>query len=238
MDHFRSIYTTQAEAYHQLIAAEDVDGNLLRELERLADFRDKRLLDLGSGSGRIALLLHGQTSQTIALDLYAAMLSEQVQQRAKVAGGWDLVQGDMHALPIQDHWADMVIAGWALGHFQDWYAGDWRTRVDQVISEMSRASKPQGFLIIIETLGTGSLEPAPPHQGLAEYYERLEDTWGFKRREIGTDYQFKSVEEAIEKTEFFFGRELSEKIRSNNWSRLPEWTGVWVKNASGHGLRG
>lgn len=229
MDHFRTIYKTSADKYHQLIAAEDADGNIGRELEMIADFHGKRILDLGSGTGRIPLLLHGQTSQTIALDLHKAMLHEQVSQRTKIAGYWDLAQADMRALPSQDHWADIVIAGWALGHFQDWYAEDWQRQVDQAINEMSRVSKPQGCLIIIETLGTGSLEPAPPHQGLAEYYDRLEKTWGFERREIRTDYQFDSVDEAIEKTEFFFGPELSEKIRINNWSRLPEWTGVWTK---------
>ncbi len=30
-------------------------------------------------------------------------------------------------------------------------------------------------------------------------------------------------------TEFFFGAELAQMIRQNNWVRLPEWTGVWGK---------
>lgn len=229
MDHFKSIYTSKADDYHQMIAAEDTDGNILRELERLADFRDKRVLDLGSGTGRIPLLIHAQTSQIISLDLHKAMLQEQAKQRSQVAGDWHLAQGDLRALPIHNHWADIVFAAWALGHFQDWFAGDWHRQVDRVINEMMRVSKPQGSLIIIETLGTGTLEAAPPHLGLAEYYRRLENTWGFERHEIRTDYQFKSVADAIEKTEFFFGPELSELIRQNNRSRLPEWTGVWLR---------
>jgi len=32
----------------------------------------------------------------------------------------------------------------------------------------------------------------------------------------------------VEWTEFFFGAELTEKIRANGWARLPEWVGMWV----------
>ena len=46
---------------------------------------------------------------------------------------------------------------------------------------------------------------------------------------IPTDYKFDTVEQAVEYTEFFFGRELSDQIRKNRWARLPEWTGIWYK---------
>jgi hypothetical protein len=92
---------------------------------------------------------------------------------------------------------------------------------------MLRVQKPKGKVIIIETLTTGSTMPAPPTQGLAEYYARLENQWGFSRQQIQTDYQFSNLEEAIKLSEFFFGAELANKVRRNNWVRLPEWTGVW-----------
>jgi hypothetical protein len=40
------------------------------------------------------------------------------------------------------------------------------------------------------------------------------------------------VDEAVERTEFFFGPELAATIRANGWARLPEWTGVWSKKIS------
>jgi len=83
----------------------------------------------------------------------------------------------------------------------------------------------------METLTTGGLRPAPPTEGLAEYYAWLENAWGFARQAIRTDYEFASVEEAVARTEFFFGAELTEQIRANGWARLPEWTGVWSKVA-------
>jgi hypothetical protein len=94
---------------------------------------------------------------------------------------------------------------------------------------MQRLVGPDGSLIIIETLTTGSMEPAPPNQGLATYYAWLESEWGFQRQQIRTDYQFDSVDEAVTRTEFFFGPELAATVREKGWARIPEWTGVWAK---------
>ena len=85
--------------------------------------------------------------------------------------------------------------------------------------------------MILETLGTGFTAPTPPTKGLAEYYDKLENEWGFARQEIQTDYLFDSVEDAVQRTTFFFGTELAEKVTANNWRRLPEWTGLWSKTA-------
>lgn len=135
----------------------------------------------------------------------------------------------MRALPFPCAWADVVTAGWAIGHLRGWYAEDWRAHIGQILSEMQRVVAPGGMLVIMETLTTGSLTPAPPTEGLAEYYAWLEGEWGFRRRAIRTDYQFASVEEAVATTEFFFGVDLSAKIREQGWARLPEWTGLWSK---------
>ena len=97
----------------------------------------------------------------------------------------------------------------------------------RALREMLRVAAPGGAVVIIETLTTGSLIPAPPTEELAEYYAWLEGEWGFRRQAIQTDYQFASVEEAVARTEFFFGAKMAAKIRENSWTRLPEWTGVW-----------
>ena len=76
-DHFIEIYQHHGEDYQRLIAAEDVEGNLLRALEEIVDFADARVLDLGSGTGRIPQLLAGGYRRLLAADLYRDMLREQ-----------------------------------------------------------------------------------------------------------------------------------------------------------------
>ena len=141
------------------------------------------------------------------------------------------MHADNRRLPFRDGFADIVTAGWALGHLRGWYPQDWRTQIGLILEEMLRVVKPGGSLMIMETMTTGALVPAPPNAELAEYYGWLEDTWGYSRSVIRTDYQFDSVEDAVEKTTFFFGEEMADLIREHGWARLPEWTGVWHRRA-------
>ena len=228
-DHYTRIYSSQADAYHHLITAEDIDGNILNSLNQLYALENARVLDLGSGTGRIPLLLQPFTQHITSIDLHRGMLTQQAIQREKIGGAWPLLQADMRQLPVPANTFNIVTAGWAIGHFMSWFEPDAKTQIYQVMHEMTRVSKPGGALIILETLTTGSLTPAPPTENLAIYYNWLENEWGFTRSEIQTDYQFASAEGAASHTEFFFGSELAAKIRANNWSRLPEWTGVWHK---------
>jgi len=232
MDHFKKIYASKAQEYQQLIAPEDADGNLLPALQQVARFEKAVLLDLGSGTGRIPLLVHNLVDRVIALDLNSPMLLEQRKQQQNICASWPLIHGDNRALPFPDNRADIVTAGWAIGHLRGWFEDDWQTQIGRILNEMERVAVPGGCLIIMETLTTGALQPAPPTPGLAEYYAWLEEDWGFTRQTIPTDYQFASVDEAVAKTEFFFGPKLAELIRQNAWARLPEWTGVWSKQVA------
>lgn len=228
MDHFLQIYRHQAAAYQRLIAAEDADGQLLPALQAITPLVGKRVLDLGSGTGRIPLLLRGMGCEVVAVDLHQAMLVEHGKQMRLGTGNWRLLQADLRELPITAVWADVVTAGWAIGHFVGWYPDDWRAQVDHALAAMRRAAKPGGTLIILETLGTGVQQPGPPSQGLAAYYAYLEEQ-GFVRHEISTDYQFASVDEAVDLCRFFFGDELAARVQASGQPRVPEWTGIWSK---------
>jgi ubiquinone/menaquinone biosynthesis C-methylase UbiE len=186
------------------------------------------VLDLGSGSGRIPLLLKDSNREMVAVDLHHAMLREQAEQVRAIGRSWPLLQADLRSLPLANGWADVSIAGWAIGHFTGWYP-DWKTEASRAVGEMQRATQPGGALIILETLGTGVLEPAAPNASLASYYAWLESELGFTRQVVSTDYDFGSVERAAELCGFFFGEQLAERVRANTWSRVPEWTGVWER---------
>lgn len=229
MDHFINIYHNEAPNYHRFINVEDVDGNLVKAIEALTPLAGKRLLDIGTGTGRMPLLLQGKGAHITGLDLHWGMLRQHAQERAAVNGSWDIAQADMRALPVATASADVVTVGWAMGHFNGWYPNDWQAQMTLALNEMERATASGGLILIFETLSTGSLTPAPPTPGLADYYAWLEAEHGFARQTLSTDYQFESVEQAVAYTEFFFGPELSGKIRANGWARLPEWTGLWSK---------
>lgn len=230
MDHFKNIYHARAADYHRMIEHEDVDGNLTACIKALLPSDVYRVLDLGSGTGRIPIILHSNEWEVVCLDLHWAMLKENLNQRNLSGGLWALAQGDSRTLPIRDRYFDVVTAGWVLGHSCAWHI-DWSDQLQTVLDEMHRVARQGAVLIIMETLTTGSEVPKPPTDELAECYQWFENTWGFSRQEIRTDYSFRSVQEAISKLEFFFGKELVATIMQKKWSRVPECTGVWSKVA-------
>lgn len=229
LDHYRRIYSSRPVEYHRMIAAEDADGRLLPALAAAAPLPGARIVDIGTGTGRIPLLVRDLARSIVAIDRHRPMLLENARQRDGVGGRWSLVEADARDLPLGEGAADVAIAGWTLGHFCGWYPRDWSAQVDRALAEMRRVVAPRGCMIIIETLGTGTAAPGPPKPVLAEFHGRLEADWGFRRREIPTDYVFESPAEAAAAMGFFFGDALAERIRANGWARVPEWTGLWSR---------
>ncbi len=95
--------------------------------------------------------------------------------------------------------------------------------------------RPEGTLIVFETLGTGYRSQTPP-DAMGEYLGYLEDE-GLSRRWIRTDYRFESVAEAASLTSFFFGEPLVDRLTSVDPVILPECTEVWSLNDLSAGTR-
>jgi len=232
MEHQDEIYQSHAEGYDRLIQREDFRGNLLPALEAIVPLRGKIVVDLGTGTGRFPCLLAGIDAQVLGLDRSLAMLRV---ARAKLAllpqPAGRLAVGDNVALPVRSGLAEIVLAGWTFGHATVWSQARWRQEVAPALREAFRVLRTGGTAIVCETLGTGSPEPAPPTPALADYYRYLEQEWGFRRRVVATDYRFASVDEAVSTLRFFFGEEMGDLVRSNHWTVVPEWTGIWWRHA-------
>jgi len=225
---FRRIYAHDADRYDRLVRAEDCEGHLASALDRLAGFRDARVLDVGTGTGRIAQIALERAASVVGLEPSEAMLEVAHRRLSAIRqDGWSLFQGDARELPWEDHRFDVGLAGWVFGHFGEWYPDRWQREVERALRALSAAVRVGGRLIVIETLGTGAATPSAPSPQLAEYHAWLEREQGFHRDEIRTDYRFASPEEAVEVLAFFFGAELVATIRSQGWARVPECTGIW-----------
>lgn len=203
-----------------------MEGNLLTALQAIIPLAGKRILDLGSGTGRMRLLLREQRCEITSVDLHHAMLME---QKKRSDTDVKLIQADIRCLPLVRQSAEVVIAGWAIGHFTDWYPENWKNEVQIALAQMHHAIAPGGAIIILETMGTGNDKANPPNEALAQYYSLLENEHGFDRKVVATDYDFGSVDRAAELCGFFFGDEMADKIRQNRWQRVPEWTGIWSR---------
>ncbi|WP_127529744.1 class I SAM-dependent methyltransferase [Paenibacillus kobensis] len=218
------IYSSEAAAYHQMIARQPSLEPYIREI-RPIDGLD--IVDLGAGTGRFAVMLAPRAKSLTALDASAAML-DITAQRLTGAGltNWTTKTADNRSLPLADSSADLIVAGWTVCYVAESGKPDWENNLAAVIAEMKRVLRPGGTIILFETMGTGTETPDPPHF-LKEYYKSLVEQYGFSHRWIRTDYQFGSLAEAKETASFFFSDELANRVETNNWVSLPECAGIW-----------
>ena len=226
IDEAKYIYSQQAEQYERLISHEDYPQNIWRALQRIASIDGLDVVELGAGTGRLTRLMAPIANSIHAFDISVPMLSVASGKLREVGVfNWDASAADHRNLPLKDEVADVAIAGWSVCYLVTWGGSNWRNEVDKALAEMRRVLRPHGQIILFETLGTGYQTPCPPEH-LANYYNYLE-TLGFASTWIRTDYRFGSLAEAEALIRFFFGEALAQKVVEENWTIVPECTGVW-----------
>ena len=223
--HFADIYRDEPRKYQRLVAAEDCRGELAARVAQLAE-TSSRIVDIGTGTGRLAVALCGPAAEIHGIDCEAAMLEVARGRLGGCEGKWQLSVADARKLPAVTGWADAAIAGWVFGHFTEWHPDSWPAELDRALGEMDRVVRLGGKQVVIDTLGTGVLEPQAPNRALADYHTRLEQL-GFRRSVLRTDYQFATVDEAIELLDWFFG--LGDWARRHSDTQVPEYTGWWER---------
>ena len=222
----RKIYQSEGDRYEALISREDYQGNIPRAIDEILRVDGLDVLDLGAGTGRLTLLLAPRAKSIRAFDLSAEMLRVCRERLIKSGlSNWQVDVADHRQLPVQDRSADVVVSGWSVSYLAVWSQENGQVELDKWLTEMNRVLRSGGMIILFESLGTGNEEPVRLEHVESTY--RWLDANGFENKWIRTDYQFDSLEEAIELSRFFFGDELGDKVEQNHWVVLPECTGVW-----------
>jgi ubiquinone/menaquinone biosynthesis C-methylase UbiE len=222
----RKIYQTDGDRYEALISREDYSGNIPQALDEIVNIDGLDVIDLGAGTGRLAVMLAPRVRSMRAFDASEEML--RVCRERLAASGlshWQAEVADHRSIPVADHSADLAVSGWSVAYLYVWNPETWRVELEKWLGEMKRVLRPGSFVILFESLGTGN--ESPVHlEHLKDYYPWLEEV-GFQHKWIRTDYKFESIEEAEELSRFFFGDSLGDRVRENNWLVLPECTGLW-----------
>jgi len=221
------IYLNQANTYEFMISRQPELAEVIKEIR---PFQNLDILDLGAGSGRLSRVLAKEAKSLICTDISPAMLEllEHKLMQQDITRNWTTVVTDHRELPISDKSIDLAVSGWSICYLTDSVNDHWKDNLTQIISELHRVLRPDGTIIIFETMGTGTETPNPP-EFLTEYYRALEEDFGFHHKWIRMDYHFRNVDEARQSTEYFFGEELTKKILDNHWSTVPECAGIWWK---------
>ncbi len=104
---------------------------------------DRRLLDIGCGTGRFAtrVLERWPRTQVWGLDLSEGMLGQGQAHCPEVGSRLHLVRGDSERLPFADDVFDVVTCTHSFHHYP---------RQERVIAEMHRVLRPGGRLLLID----------------------------------------------------------------------------------------
>ena len=133
-----SICFDRAASYYDKTRTVDPDADQkIRALLR-NEIGGRDCLEIGVGTGRVALPLHASGVPVVGLDLSEQMLATLVSN----AGGSSpipLVRGDASRLPFRDHSFGAALASWVLHLISAW---------DSVVTELARAVRPGGVILI------------------------------------------------------------------------------------------
>lgn len=221
-----TLYRTRARDYDEMIRREDAGQALLSTITSLATIAGCDLVDVGAGTGRLAIGLGALGARSVhAVDASDAMLGV-LRERAVLAGITQLetTVADHEQLPLASASCDLATAAWTIGHATRTWESDWLPHVARSVAELRRITRSGGTVIVIESLG---LPQRPMRPALAAYQRWLESDQQFERIELDTDFVFASVEEADRLTRWFFGDATADELVRTASVRLPERTGLW-----------
>jgi ArsR family transcriptional regulator len=113
-------------------------------LARVPEQGVDRLLDIGTGTGRVLELLAPRIRHGVGVDASKAMLALARARLARAGLSHCSVRlGDMYRLPLADHATDMVVLQMVL-HYAE--------QPESVIAEAARVLRPGGTLLVVDLL--------------------------------------------------------------------------------------
>lgn len=135
-------FARHADEWDQLRLLHSPDGPVEAALARALGTEIGSLLDVGTGTGRIAELLAPAARQVTALDNSPEMLRiARARLQNVTSGKVDLVQGDFSALPFADATFDTLTLHQVLHYAQD---------PGSVLTEAARVTRAGGRLAIVD----------------------------------------------------------------------------------------
>ena len=74
---------------------------------------------------------------------------------------WTTIVADHRSLPVESATVDLAISGWSICYLTNSSHTNWQSNIEIILSKIKRVLKPNGTIIIFETMGTGTETPNP-----------------------------------------------------------------------------
>ena len=168
-EYFEQIATIWDEERSLHAAAGTVEAAML---DVLGNEPIGRVVDVGTGTGRMLQLLADRASRAVGIDTSHSMLSvaRANLEQAKASGGvtnWELRQGDVHSPPLDAASFDLVVIHQVLHYLDD---------PGRAIAEAARLVAPGGRLLVVDFAPhRHDFLRAAAHRRLGFTHEQLRD---------------------------------------------------------------
>jgi ubiquinone/menaquinone biosynthesis C-methylase UbiE len=142
----------RVEAWEQVAASGAFRAIRDRIVELAEPREDDVVVDLGAGTGLLALALAPRVQELVAVDISERMLGR--LDDAAAADGIDNVEplvADLRRLPLEDESATLVVSNYAFHHLDD-------PGKELALAEARRILRPGGRLVICDMMFSLSLE--------------------------------------------------------------------------------
>jgi SAM-dependent methyltransferase len=117
----------------------EVHEEMIQAITSCLDIQDKRVLEVGSGTGHDSVMLSSLGAKATALDLTRVALDITRATANEHDAVIDLIAGDTLNLPFQSDTFDVVFSQGLIEHFSD---------PGPVIKEQARVVRPGGYLVV------------------------------------------------------------------------------------------
>ncbi|HBU06883.1 MAG TPA: hypothetical protein DEB09_02260 [Candidatus Magasanikbacteria bacterium] len=137
----------------------------------LGQVKDREILDVGAGNGRLSLRLAKAGAKVTALDVSEEMLNKLKSKNQKIK----VVIGEAEDLPFEDNSFDIVIATFLIVHLKD--LNLFFDEVYRVLKPAPRLGSGQGGKFLLTNINQRKAPEIKTEQGLVEiesYYHRPE----------------------------------------------------------------
>lgn len=138
-------FDKQAENYNEFRYINQKDS-IIQLVNSGYPYKNKVVLDLGSGTGFLSREIARMSKDVYALDISQAMINkmETLNKKYKINNLHPL-KGDAHSLPFIDDTFDLIFTRLTFHHFKD---------IDLVLKEIKRVLKKNGELIIVDIVSS------------------------------------------------------------------------------------
>ncbi len=210
--HLYKVYAEKAEVYDKLSRCEDYNNDILKNILKDVDFKNKVILDLGAGTGKFSIPLTSRAKLVYALDQSKPMIRILRRKiKVKKIKNIKILEAGFEKIPLPKESVDVILSVWTFpAHSKNW---------ETDLKEVKRVLKKDGKIILVDSYyGSGehikikkkTLKVTNPVlYSQLDKFSRFLHKWliskGFKYKVINTLVNFSSKRNIEKLCPHFFG---------------------------------